>query len=389
MKTYLINPALLMLSLISILSCNKDDNDFKEKLPVANAIVLKSEYDTKTINNRSFAIDLFKTTVANSNGDNIFISPYSVNTALNMLWNGAAGETEEELKVVLGNTIYTCEDINDYSKTLTSAFLNIDPSTDIKIANSIWADNTTPFLPSFVTTNKTWYNAEAKNVDFKKSATLADIDKWCKNNTGGKIDRITDDITVDTKFALINAIYFKAIWRDKFRKSDTRRENFTNQDGNIANIDMMNQRNDFEYNDDDTDWKMLKMPYGNKAFSMVILMPLNDEPLDTKIESLTAEKYFQLVSKMDTYSVAVKLPKFKAEYSYDLHKEILPQMGIRKVFDPNEADLSEMSAAPMYVNMVKHKTYIDVYEEGTEAAAVTAVSGECMRSEERRVGKEC
>lgn len=374
MKTiYLILPVITGLTL-AFTSCS--DNSASKPLPKAVPIVLKDEYRTKTVNNRSFALDFFKTMVAKSDGENLFVSPYSVNTALNMLWNGAGGETADEMRVVLGNGTYSREQINDYAKTLTEALLKVDPSTELKIANSIWADNLDPFKPTFVKTNRTYYNAEVKNVDFSNSKTLNMIDRWCLDNTNNKIDRISEGMTVDTKFALINAVYFKGKWEYKFNKSDTKDEVFSNADGTRVTVQMMNQNEDLFYADDDKDWKMMELPYGNGAFSMIILMPYSDEPLDGKLATLTADKFYSLFDSMNEYNITVKLPKFKAKYGYELQKKVLPAMGLNQVFDPLAANLGEMCETPMYVNLVMHKTYIDVYEEGTEAAAATAISGE-------------
>ncbi len=369
-------PALAVM-MFAATSCSTDANEPpKPPVPPAKIIEIKPDYQAKTTNNRLFALDLFKAMAAESSDGNLFVSPFSVNTALNMLWNGAEGRTAEEISLALGNETYTKEQINDYSKTLTDALLNVDPTTDISIANSIWADNTTPFLPSFVETNTAFYNAEVRNVDFTDTETFNVIDRWCLDNTDNKIDNISDGMTVDTRFALINAIYFKSKWVTEFDKSQTRDEKFTNADGTMATVKMMNLEEEFQYSDDEADWKMLSMPYGNGAFSMVFLMPFEDEPLDQKLATLTVDKYYGLFNSLYPYPVTVKLPKFKAEYSYDLQNNILPEMGMVQVFDDELANLSSMCEVPMYVKVVKHKTYIDVYEEGTEAAGATSVSGE-------------
>ena len=375
MKLKMFPSSVLAMLTLATPSCRKTDGPQLPPEP-AKPIVLSADYAAKTLSNRSFALDLFKATVADSGGENLFISPYSVNTAFNMAWNGTAGGTAVETGEVLGNGGYTKEQINDYFKTLTDALLTIDPTTELKIANSIWADNSTPFKPSFVQVNATWYNAEVKNVDFSQQAARDAIDRWCRDNTAGKIDRISDGMTPDTKFALINAVYFKAKWRQKFDAALTRSETFTDSNGTKAMVQMMNLKDEFLYSDDDKDWKMLRLPYGNYAFDMVIMMPYTaDQPLDSVIPTLTADKFYDLFRSTNRYSVTVKLPKFKAEYSYALQEKILPSMGMHLIFDPSRADLSGMCDAPMFVNRVIHKTYIDVYEEGTEAAAVTSISG--------------
>ncbi|MCD8081562.1 MAG: serpin family protein [Bacteroides sp.] len=357
----------------TLFSCNSDADHPDGALPDAEPILLKEEFQVKTENNRSFALELFKTTMQEFAGENVFISPYSVNTALNLAWNGAAGETFDEMGVVLGNSTYTREQINEYAKTLTDALVKADPSTELRIANSVWADHTTPFLSSFVQTTQTWYDAVVNHVDFKDPETLRMIDRWGLEHTHNKIDKISEGMSAETSFALINAVYFHAKWKYRFDTSDTRMETFTNSTGKQASVKMMTQTADLRYAGDGRDWKMLALPYGNGAFSMVVLMPYCVEPLDKKAASLTADTYYSLVENLYPHPVTVKLPAFKAECTYKLHENILPSMGMRQVFDPYTADMSGMCASPAYINGVVHKTYVEVDEEGTEAAAVTTV----------------
>jgi Serine protease inhibitor len=373
MKKTLFIITLLLNCLLLVSSCNKNDSP---TISIAKPIVIKPEHKTKLQNTNNFSINLFKTMVAESKNENLFISPYSASTVLDMLWNGADGNTAKELEKVLGNSTYTKDQINDFSMNLINDLLKVDPTSTLKIANIIVADNSTPFLPSFVEINKKWYNANVRNINFSNSSDVQSIDNWCKKNTNGKISKISDSFSLDTKFALINAIYFKGKWAHKFEKSKTQLEQFTNSDGSSVKVNMMNQREDLEYSDDNTDWKMLKLNYGNKAFSMVILMPLNNEPLDSKISTLTSEKFYALLNSMNEYLVTVKLPKFRSEYKHNLNEVVLPKMGITELFDSQKANLSQMCESNMVVDKFIQKTYIDVYEEGTEAAAATIASGD-------------
>ncbi len=358
---------------LTLFACTQEADQPGAALPDAEPILLKEEFQVKTEKNRSFALELFKATVREAAGENVFISPYSVNTALAMAWNGAAGETFDEMSVVLGNENFTREQINEYAKTLTDALIQADPSTELRIANSLWADHTTPFLSSFVQTNQTWYDAVVRNVDFNDPETFRTIDRCGLDHTHNKIDHISAGMSTQTSFALINATYFNAKWKYKFDTSATRKETFTNHTGQKTTVKMMTQTADLFYTSDHQDWKMLSLPYGNGAFSMVILMPYAVEPLDQKIASLSADMYYGLVERLYLSSVTVKLPVFQAECTYSLHENILPALGMRQAFDKNKANLSGMSASPAYINGVVHKTYVEVDEEGTEAAGLTAV----------------
>lgn len=320
---------------------------------------------------RSFAIELFRTTVAKSGGANLCISPYNINNGLNIMWNGASGETETELGDALGYGGYTKEQINRYAKTLAGALSKADPGCELKIANSVWANKNTPFNRSFVRTGKTWYNAEVRNVDFGEKKTLDKIDEWCRDNTGNKIDRISEGVSSDMKLVLMNAIYFKGEWEYPFSDSLTEDEIFTNSDGSEVIVPMMKMFEELQYSDDGSDWMMLKLPYGNGMFNMTLLMSLeNEQSLDAKLETLTADKFYDLLNSTKNHKVKVRLPKFTAEYSYTLHEDILPAMGIRRVFDPSRADLGEMCKNSAYINTLMQKSYIIVNEEGTEAAEI-------------------
>ena len=341
----------------------------------AKPIVMRSEYNTKMANNTTFAVNLFKTTIEDSMGENIFISPYSINTAMSMVWNGAAGQTADELQVVLGNDIYTRDQINDYSKTLTDALLNVDRSTDLKIANSMWADQHRPFLQTFINTNQTYYDAAVRNVDFSSDATYKAINDWCKQQTNGRITKITDGMNRNTKFALINAIYFNGKWRTRFETKNTKQEIFTNDKGRESMVMMMNQEEKFDYHYNENGWHALKLDYGNKAFSMVVMMPHDEMTLDEKLATLTGDDITYMRYSFSEWKVKVKMPRFSAEYSYELQESILRKMGIDLLFSDTEADLSDMCSVPMYVDCVMHKSSIEINEEGTKAVAVTSVSG--------------
>ena len=358
---------------LSFAACT--NNNGSEWVKDADPIVLRSEYKAKTESNTSFAINIFNATIEESAGDNIFISPYSINTALSMLWNGAAAQTADELQLALGNESYTRDQINDYSKTLTDALLKVDKSTDLKIANSIWADKTTPFLQTFVNTNQTYYNAAVRNVDFSSSATFNTINDWCKEQTNGRITKITDGMTRDTKFALINAIYFNGKWKKRFEKKNTQLETFTNHQGHESKVNMMNQEETLLYQHNENGWHALKLDYGNRAFSMVVWMPHDEMPLDEKLPTLTDEFISQTQYRFQDWKVKLKMPRFTEEYSYKLHESILRKMGIEQVFSITQADLREMCIAPMFVDCVMHKSSIEISEEGTKATAVTSISG--------------
>lgn len=372
MKNFL--KLMLVSPLLWAMSCSSDDSKPKE-VPDAEPIVLKSDFDSKMNTNNLFAINLFKTAVEKSDG-NVLVSPLSVNMALSMTWNGADGTTKSEMQQMLGNEGYTPSEINEYSKSLSEALLKLDPTTELLIANSIWTAKDLPLEKSFIEVNQSNYNATVEEVDFSSPTTLERINTWCSEKTKGKIPKALDQLSPDAKFALVNALYFKGKWREKFDVKNTTDALFTNADGKRPIVKMMIQESHFGYIDDEN-WRCLSLPYGNKAFSMVILLPKNEKKLSDLLPTLTADSWNAMLKGLNNHKVVVRLPRFKGEYAYDMHKEILPAMGMKQAFNPLTANFSKMcSLAPLYITQVVHKTFVEVNEEGTEAAATTVVVGD-------------
>lgn len=362
---------LLMLTgvFVGLVACDSNDDVSKNDLPKAEKIELRLSEKIKTDN--SFALDLFKATYASEDKINIFISPLSVSMALNMVLNGAVGETEDEMQEALRAADYSIEQINEYSQSLREALTTVDPSTQLTIANSIWYRNGFPVKSDFVNVNKDYYNAEVSALDFSLPNALTTINGWCAKQTNDKIKEILDYIPAEARMYLINAVYFKGIWVSQFEKKNTEQDVFYFADGQTAKVDMMRQTADFNYSSDNN-CEYLELPYGNNAFSMILMLPHEGKTTDETISTLTNEKWTQIVENMYGKTVDIRLPRFKAECKYQMAEEILPEMGMTIPFS-EFADFSKISDTPLYISEVIHKTFIDVNEEGTEAAAVTSV----------------
>ncbi len=352
-------------------SCSQDENNGPDQLEKAKPIVLKSEYLNKTAQDNNFAFDLLKTTIHADAKPNVFISPLSVSMALSMTLNGAKGETAEEMFQALRVSGYTMEQVNDYNQTLREALLKVDPSTELGIANSIWNKKGISFLDAFIQVNQNFYDAEVREMDFSDPATLATINKWCSDATKGKIPEVLDGIPGSAVSYLINAIYFKGIWQMKFEKKQTTDDQFTTESGSRQTVSMMRQTEKFLYASTENGG-YLQLPYGNEAFNMVVILPHNGKSVTDLLGEVNSTTWNSLNYR--TCKVNLKLPRFKAECSYEMEKEILPAMGMHKAFDENEADFSGMTTdAYLFISTVIHKTYVEVNEEGTEAAAVTVI----------------
>lgn len=369
MKTLKFLPILLVLALVS---CTSDDNHNPE-LPDAEPIVLKSKFDDKLRQNNDFAIDLFKATYKNQDEPNIFISPFSLDMALAMTWNGASGDTKTEMQTVLRNEGYTSDEIGEYAKSLREALINVDPSTKLSIANSIWYRTGFDVEQSFIDANKGNYNAEVKSLDFSSSGALKEINNWCARNTNDRIPEILDQISPDAVMYLINAIYFKGIWKYKFDKNDTKDLSFQKENGGVQNVKMMTQEKELAYAEDQNA-QYLQLPYGNKAFSMIVVLPQEGKDIETVVQNMDNDSWNSAIKRMYETKVILQLPRFKLECEYNMEESILPYMGMRLPFSPALADFTGINKkGDIFISKVKQKTFVEVNEEGTEAAAVTSV----------------
>ena len=363
----------LATSLSFLFACNSDndENIRHEKLPDADPIELRLKEKVDTDN--SFALDLFKATYKHDKKDNIFVSPLSVSMALSMTLNGAKGTTLDEMKDALRSKDYSIEDINEYNKSLKKALTEVDKSTEFTIANSIWYRNDITVKNDFINVNKDNYDAEIKVLDFSSSGAVEQINSWCAKHTNNKIDKIIDAIPDNALMYLINAIYFKGIWVSMFDKKNTNKEDFYAENINgIQKVNMMHQTQTFDYFEDDY-CRYLRLPYGNKAFSMVIMLPNDEIAVDDVISNLNSKQWNEAMEDMYGILINLSFPRFKTECEYKMQESILPEMGMITPF-LSSADFSGMfDNISAHISKVIHKTFVEVNEEATEAAAVTAV----------------
>lgn len=304
--------------------------------------------------------------------ENRMISPLSVSMALSMTLNGASGTTLTAIQNTLGFGGLTREEINTVCKELTDALVKADPSVAMKIANSIWIKKDFGVLEPFVIANQTYFNAQVSRLDFDISA-ISTINKWVSDHTNGKIPTIIESISSDEVMFLINAIYFNGKWKYRFETAKTVNEPFTLTDRNIVNVPMMKMENNFGYALRQG-YKALKMPYGADKFQMVFLLPDAGNTPDKVASALNDAEWSSLTEELASESkVPVWIPKWKFSWEKTLN-EILSDMGMKVAFESNNADFSAINpTAKPYISKVIHKTFIDVSETGTEAAAVTSV----------------
>jgi serine protease inhibitor len=319
----------------------------------------------------AFSFALWQKLNAEQPGKNIFASPLSASFALGMTLNGAAGTTLGEMRSALqfGNTAVT--DINAGYKSLMQLLTTLDPSVTMQIANSIWYRNTLTVNKPFVDAVTSSFDATVTALDFQDvSGSLSRINGWVDTKTNHKITSILDDIPRDAVMYLINAIYFKAGWREKFDPSRTTDGVFHGASGDHT-VPLMHRNDKMSYAETAT-YQSVDLPYGDSSFTMTVILPKPATNVDAVAASLTAAGWSALTSSFATSQVDLALPKMKLEWSASLVPE-LKALGMQAAF--LNADFTPMSPSgnQLVISDVKQKAYVDVNEEGTEAAAVTSV----------------
>lgn len=323
-----------------------------------------------------FSIDLYKQLVQRSGRTgNIFVSPFSISTALSMVLAGARGSTARQLVDVLH---VSSEEANDRFSVLLPKLAGSGPDVKLHVANRMYSEQTFQALDSYLALLRDFYGTTIESVDFRKryEEVRRQINAWVEEATESKIKDILPDDSVDARTALIliNAIYFKGTWESQFSPKSTCPRTFHLDAKTKRKVSMMKQRSDFMMGRlEDLSAKALEIPYRGGKASMVILLPDKYEGLSQLEEGLTAEKLSKLLkSFVLVRDVDLFLPKFRLEHSVEL-KETLSSMGIKDLFT-RDADLGGICEAEnLMVSKVFHKAFVDVNEEGTEAAAATAV----------------
>lgn len=364
---YLILTLVFSILIVSF-SCNK------EKTPTSNLPEMTTQHKSLVAASNDFGIDLYKSTVQNEDEDaNIILSPLSVSMAFGMLINGAEGNTKTDILNTLHLGIdetesnQTCRDLLDFLPL-------VDNNVQCNIANSIWYRNNFNVLQDFIDVNQQYLDAEVQGLDFSNPSAKDIINDWVYNNTNQKIDQIVDEITPYHVMFLINAIYFNAAWNEEFETQHTHSGTFTTNTGNQVSVDMMHSDAiNFGYFQNN-EVEVVDLPYGDtKKYHFTAILPNGNNTINQLSNNINMTDINNWVSNLSTGNgYTLDMPKFELEYEKSL-KSILSDMGMGIIFTDN-ADLSGINGdGGLMVSEVKHKTYMKVNEEGTEAAAATSI----------------
>ncbi len=310
---------------------------------------------------------------ANRPNENPFLSPLSASMALGMTMNGAAGETWNQMRDVLGFGGLSEEEINAAYESLLELLVGLDPSVETAIGNSVWTRQGFPVHADFLAAVRESFDAEVAELDFASPSASGRINGWVRDATNGRIEDIVPAaIPADIVMYLINAIYFKAPWTFRFDPSDTRDAPFHLDDGSTRTVPLMSLRRDIRYFGNDR-FEAVDLPYGGSAFSMTIVLPQPDVRVDDVAASLDTATWQDMTGGFRERDIEVFLPRFRMAYERTLNDD-LAALGMVDAFD-HRADLSRLSpVAGLWISSVRQKSWVEVNEEGTEAAAATVVT---------------
>lgn len=317
----------------------------------------------------SFAAELFKGNY--SKGKTTLVSPLSVLTALALVQNGAQGNTLAQLEQALGGL--DRDTLNAYMHAYCDFLTESD---ELKIANSVWTDSSAEAKRAFLQKAVDSYSAQLFSAPLSDPKTVESINSWVKKNTDGMIPKIIEKADRYAVMMLVNAIAFDAKWETPYKRSDIERLEFTSYSGSKKKTEFMCSTESVYLSDSDAVGFM--KPYKNGRFAFAALLPDENTGIDDYVASLSGEKLMKIFSSAKkNEEVDVKMPKFKAEYSTQLI-DTLKKMGVKDAFDNKTADFSSLVEKDAYIATVVHKTFIEVDEKGTRAAASTLVGADTM-----------
>ncbi len=345
-------------------------NDLMDDPNLKKIFEMKQE---ERLNN--FAFDIYKEILRKEDG-NMVVSPFSISTAMAMAYGGSGEETKNQMS----KTLMFDPDMNVFHKEFNEHSKKIEKlagdDLELNIANGMWIQHDYPFLQSYIETIQKYYGSVLHEADFKsdQEKIRQEINKWVEERTNHKIQELIEQgiLVEDTRMVLVNAIYFLSNWYEEFEKDLTHKRNFHLNDNDKVEVEFMNKESSFKYYEDNLA-QVIEIPYSGKDFSMVLMLPNENTPLTDFEARLDTDMYNDYINNLVEQEVQLLLPKFKMRFHTNL-EEILSSMGMPLAFS-DRADFSRMTDEhDLKIDRVIHQAFIEVDEEGTEAAAATAVT---------------
>ena len=340
-----------------------------DMLPKTQYIELTQEQKALVAKSNDFSFNLYRAIHATDNQKSNITSPLSVAYVLGMLNDGANGNTAKEISQVLGFGA-TKQTINEYCKALIDQAPMADPSVILQIANIVAANQDVTLEKDFKNDMQNYYSTEVASLDFSKQSSVDYLNTWCKEKSGGMIPSIIDALSPEDLLVLMNAVYFKATWTEKFDEKETQEEVFTKADGSTIKLPMMHRNAQIRYCTNDV-YTGIWLPFGSgDRWSMKVLLPEEGKTIDDIVKSLTGESWEN--NYWQHAIVDIKMPRFSTKSDIMLN-DMVSKLGAPSIFDPQKADFSLISKnqKQFYVSQMKQKAAIEVNEEGTKTTAVT------------------
>ncbi len=364
--------AVAIMNILPAITCHDISLNAAEP-PVNRKITLSPHQREMSDNNTDFACNLFRAINKDTQGNvSTIVSPISVSYMLGMLNEGAEGKTFQQISDVLGLG-GSVDEINNYFKKMIDEAPRVDSRVTMKIANSINVNSALgiSLIPQYEADMLKYYHAQIDALDFNKSSNVDIINYWCNIHTNGMIPKILYNLEAGAAMYLLNAVYFKAAWTNKFDPTETHDMDFTMPNGCTVKLPLMHLNLQQAKYDENNLCKALCLPYGSMGYSMYILLPNEGKTVNDIIQSLSSQSIKKLDYGMKHRHVDILIPRFTASNETDL-KNVLSSMGMPLAFDENHAEFTNMAqSCILYVSMMKQKAIIEVNEEGTKAAAVT------------------
>jgi serine protease inhibitor len=340
-------------------------------------ITLTAEEKELVTKNNDFAFRLFREArnEQSSTGNpqqSMILSPLSITYALGMLNNGAAGQTQQEINQVLGSVVGNaserCNILNNFCRKMLDETGTLDKETKVLIGNTVFVNEGIgiQLQDGFVEKANTYYDAEPQSRDFADGLTRDVINQWGSDHTNGMIKEVLSEPEFNEEMAsyLLNALYFKGTWTNKFKAENTKKEPFNG--GEM--VDMMHQNDEFVYMENDL-YQAVRLPYGNEAYVMTVFLPREGKTVGDLLENLNGDNWH---FRYGSYIVDLALPRFETSTNQPL-KEIMKRLGMPTAFDMDNAEFPYFCNEPAFIDMMKQVAKIEVNEEGTEAAAITII----------------
>jgi len=367
--TCIIQCAAALFAVIFLTACHSETPSTDPVLQEPRAMSAGEAQIISASNN--FAFDIFAR--LSHADDNIFISPFSISTALAMTANGAAAETKDAIKSAIHLADFSDEEMNTAYRDLVQYLLELDDKVVLELANSSWYRQDLTVKEAFERVLREYYDAEIRAADFSDPATKDLINGWIEQQTHDKIRDMIDQIPADVVMYLINAIYFKADWQYQFEESETANRDFFLEGGNTVETKMMHSEGVKIHYYQNEQWTYVEIPYGRGLYTMTVMLPEGGTAVQQMIDGLDINGFKNAAATADTATVALYMPKFKMEYK-TLLNDVLSAMGMGVAFG-GSADLSNLfvQALDLFISRVIHQSFVEVNEKGSEAAAATVV----------------